>query len=59
MPTPQGRLRLPVAGYQSAKMLADETTGDANFMLGPEWGVRPDTENGHAHEQNGAGNGHE
>jgi hypothetical protein len=39
-------------------MLADETTGDANFMLGPEWGVRPDTENGDAH-QNGVGNGHE
>ncbi|BEJ12016.1 hypothetical protein CspHIS471_0204760 [Cutaneotrichosporon sp. HIS471] len=39
VPTPQGQLRLPVAGYRSAQMLVDETAEESNFMLGPEWGV--------------------
>lgn len=41
-PTPggNGRLRLPVDGYASAKMLVDETSGDSNAMLGPDWGVQ-------------------
>lgn len=50
VPTPQGRLRLPVAGYESAKMLVDESTGEANFMFGNAWGMQAG--------ENGNGTGH-
>jgi len=32
-------LRLPVAGAESARLLADETDGTSNEMLGADWGV--------------------
>lgn len=35
-----------MAGYQSAQMLVDESTGEANFMFGKDWGVQA-VENGH------------
>lgn len=61
VPTPHGRLRLPVAADQSATMLVDETTGEANFMLGPDWGVQPTEggENGEAAHTGGHSNGRE
>ncbi|KAG5727740.1 hypothetical protein E4T56_gene20784 [Termitomyces sp. T112] len=41
-PTPEGnkRLRLPVAGAESAAMLADEANGRSNIMLGNDWGLQ-------------------
>jgi len=33
------QLRLPVAGAESARLLADETDGKSNEMLGNDWGV--------------------
>lgn len=41
VPTPHGKLRLPVGGYASAEMLLDETAHESNEMFGPEWGVQP------------------
>ena len=40
-PYPGGNrtLRLPVAGIESARLLADETDGNSNEMLGSNWGV--------------------
>jgi carboxymethylenebutenolidase len=40
-PVPDGhrRIRLPVAGAESARLLADETDGKTNEMFGEEWGV--------------------
>lgn len=38
-PYPNGKqtLRLPVAGAESARLLADETDGKSNEMLGKDW----------------------
>ncbi|EJT50072.1 hypothetical protein A1Q1_00727 [Trichosporon asahii var. asahii CBS 2479] len=41
VPTPQGKLRLPVGGNASADMLLDETAHESNEMFGPDWGVQP------------------
>jgi carboxymethylenebutenolidase len=43
-PTPDGTksLRLPVAGVETANMLADETQGKSNEMLGSDWGLLPE-----------------
>lgn len=40
-PLPDGKqiLRLPVAGAEAAALLADETAGTSNEMLGSAWGV--------------------
>lgn len=40
-PSPDGKqvLRLPVAGAESARMLANETDGKSNEMFGKDWGV--------------------
>ena len=41
-PAPEGnkRLRLPVAGAESAVMLVDEANGKSNIMLGDDWGLQ-------------------
>lgn len=56
VPCKDGFLRLPIAADMSAKMLEDEMSGTANFMLGSGWGIRP-VANG-ASSQNGNGNSH-
>ncbi|KAG6889043.1 hypothetical protein C0995_004326 [Termitomyces sp. Mi166 len=40
--TPEGekRLRLPIAGAESAAMLADEANGKSNIMFGNDWGLQ-------------------
>ncbi|KAJ4492812.1 hypothetical protein C8J55DRAFT_215660 [Lentinula edodes] len=41
-PTPDGqkKLRLPVSGAESARMLINEMDGKSNVMLGSDWGIR-------------------
>ncbi|KAG6879507.1 hypothetical protein C0992_002003 [Termitomyces sp. T32_za158] len=41
-PVPDGikRLRLPVAGIESATMLAAEANGESNIMFGNDWGLQ-------------------
>jgi len=40
-PLPDGKqtLRLPIAGLEAAAVLADETAGTSNEMLGSAWGI--------------------
>jgi carboxymethylenebutenolidase len=32
-------LRLPIAGVESTRLLADETDGKSNEMFGEDWGI--------------------
>ncbi|KIK65648.1 hypothetical protein GYMLUDRAFT_159645, partial [Collybiopsis luxurians FD-317 M1] len=36
----QKRLRLPVSGAESARMLMNEMDGTSNAMFGPDWGIQ-------------------
>jgi hypothetical protein len=36
---PDGKLRLPVSGEESALLLEDETAGTSNLMFGKNWGI--------------------
>ncbi|KAF8914153.1 hypothetical protein CPB84DRAFT_1669963 [Gymnopilus junonius] len=41
---PSARLRLPVAGVESAQKLINEIEGRSNEMFGPEWGIQTDAQ---------------